>query len=432
MCSELFRIPLTWGTVPIFGAGVLLLVWAVFSVLGLKTTARAVGWSTALKAHLPTIIIVAAAITFFVPNYFPDGVPIRGYGMMVLLGSIAGIGLSIRRAGEAGVPGEEIMGLAVWMFIAGVAGARLFYVIEYWDDRIRQADWSSTLKAALSFTEGGLVVYGAFIGAMIGFTLYMRRRGLPALALCDMISAGMLVGLAFGRIGCLMNGCCYGGESEAPWAISFPRESAPDMVSPPYGEQAASGAFYGFHLKSSNDDGAPAIIDRINDHSVAAAAGLKAGDRIAKIDGNTLVGVAGAETLIYQAFMQGEPLTIVTSDGATHQLPGIKPPPRSRPVHPAQIYSTITASLLAWVLWSYYPFRRRDGEVTALMITLYPIARFLEESIRVDESPVFGTGLSISQNVSILLLLAAAGMWVWLLRKPAGNLVFPQTAVASS
>lgn len=432
MCSELFRIPLTWGNVPIFGAGVLLLAWAVFSVLGLKTTARAVGWSMALKAHLPTIIIVAGAITFFVPKYFPDGVPIRGYGMMVLLGSIAGIGLSIRRAGEAGIPGEEIMGLAVWMFIAGVAGARLFYVIEYWDDRIRQADWSSTLKAALSFTEGGLVVYGAFIGAMIGFALYMRRRGLPALALCDMISAGMLVGLAFGRIGCLMNGCCYGGESEAPWAISFPRESAPGMVSPPYGEQAASGAFYGFHLKPSSNDGAPAIIDRINDQSVAAAAGLKAGDRIAKIDGNTLVGVAGAETLIYQAFMQGEPLTIVTSDGATHQLPGIKPPPRSRPVHPAQIYSTITASLLAWVLWSYYPFRRRDGEVTALMITLYPIARFLEESIRIDESPVFGTGLSISQNVSILLLLAAVGMWVWLLRKPAGNLVFPQTAVASS
>jgi len=431
MCSELFRIPLTWGNVPIFGAGVLLLVWAVVSVLGLKATARVVGWSTALKAHLPTIVIVAAAITFFVPKYFPDGVPIRGYGMMVLLGSIAGIWLSILCAQQAGLPGEEIMGLAVWMFIAGVAGARLFYVVEYWDDRIRQADWLSTLKAALSFTEGGLVVYGAFIGAMIGFTLYMRRRGLPALAVCDMISAGMLLGLAFGRIGCLMNGCCYGGESDAPWAITFPRESGPEMVSPPYGEQASSGAFYGFHLKSSNDDAAPAIIARVNPDSVAATAGLKAGDQITKIDGNTLIGVAGAETLVYQAFAQGKPLAIVTSDGATHELPAIEPPPRSRPVHPAQIYSTITASLLAWVLWSFYPFRRRDGEVTALMITLYPIARFFEESIRVDESAVFGTGLSISQNVSILLLLAAVGMWIWLLRKPAGNLAFPQTAVAS-
>jgi len=184
-------------------------------------------------------------------------------------------------------------------------------------------------------------------------------------------------------------------------------------------------------LKSSDDDAAPAIIARVNPDSIAATAGLKAGDQITKIDGNTLIGVAGAETLVYQAFAQGKPLAIVTSDGASHDLPAIEPPPRSRPVHPAQIYSTITASLLAWVLWSFYPFRRRDGEVTALMITLYPIARFFEESIRVDESPVFGTGLSISQNVSILLLLAAVAMWAWLLRKPAGNLAFPQTAVAS-
>jgi len=203
------------------------------------------------------------------------------------------------------------------------------------------------------------------------------------------------------------------------------------MVSPPYGDQASSGAFYGFHLKSSNDDQAPAIVDRVNADSVAATAGLKAGDQIAKIDGNTLVGVAGAETLVYQAFVQGKPLAIITSDGVAHELPAIEPPPRSRPVHPAQIYSAITASLLAWVLWSFYPFRRRDGEVTALMITLYPVARFFEESIRVDEPAVFGTGLSISQNVSILLLLAAVGMWAWLLRKPAGNLAFPQTAVAS-
>jgi phosphatidylglycerol---prolipoprotein diacylglyceryl transferase len=52
------------------------------------------------------------------------------------------------------------------------------------------------------------------------------------------------------------------------------------------------------------------------------------------------------------------------------------------------------------------------------MITLYPIARFFEEMIRVDEPSVFGTGLSISQNISVLLLLVAAGMWLWLLRRP--------------
>jgi phosphatidylglycerol:prolipoprotein diacylglycerol transferase len=97
-------------------------------------------------------------------------------------------------------------------------------------------------------------------------------------------------------------------------------------------------------------------------------------------------------------------------------------PARSLPVHPTQLYSAIHAGLLAWFLWSWYPFRRRDGEVFALLITIYPISRFLLEIIRIDESAVFGTGLSISQNISLALLASAVGLWIYLLRKPAGNL----------
>jgi phosphatidylglycerol:prolipoprotein diacylglycerol transferase len=61
--------------------------------------------------------------------------------------------------------------------------------------------------------------------------------------------------------------------------------------------------------------------------------------------------------------------------------------------------------------------------MTALMITLYPIARFLLEMIRVDEPSVFGTGLSISQNLSVLLLIGAVGFWAWLGTQPR-QLVF--------
>ncbi len=87
--------------------------------------------------------------------------------------------------------------------------------------------------------------------------------------------------------------------------------------------------------------------------------------------------------------------------------PGIKrwtiagPPPRSPPVHPAQLYSLIDALLLCFLLLAYEPYKRRDGELTALVLTLHPISRFLLEIIRVDESAVFGTGMSISQNISI-------------------------------
>jgi phosphatidylglycerol:prolipoprotein diacylglycerol transferase len=88
------------------------------------------------------------------------------------------------------------------------------------------------------------------------------------------------------------------------------------------------------------------------------------------------------------------------------------------PVHPAQVYSAIDAGLLAWFLWAYYPFRRRDGEVIALLLTIHPISRFMLEIIRTDEPAVWGTGLSISQNISILIFVVAVGLWIYLLREP--------------
>lgn len=432
MWSELFRIPLEWHGVPIFGFGALLVAWLVFSLWGVRSMAEQVGWAAAVRAHLPTVLIVAAGLALFIPNYFPDGVPIRGYGVMVLAGSVAGILLAVHRAQQAGVAVEEIMGLTVAMFLGGIVGARLFYVIEYWDERIHKATWQATLKAALSFTEGGLVIYGAFIGAMAAFIWYMRRRKLPALAVADLIAPSLVIGLAFGRIGCLLNGCCYGGETDAPWAVTFPHYSGPEHASPPYVEQASSGRFHGFRLSSSvGDDQLPAI-DQIDAGSAADLAGLRVGDRIAKINEYSVRNTEGAHEMLLAAVEQEQPLQIRTADGELHALAAIAPPARSRPVHPTQIYESITAALLAWILWAFYPFRPREGAVTALMITLYPIARFLLEAIRIDEPAVFGTGLSISQNVSVLLLIVAAGMWVYLWRTPAGPLAFPRRSAAAA
>ena len=91
---------------------------------------------------------------------------------------------------------------------------------------------------------------------------------------------------------------------------------------------------------------------------------------------------------------------------------------RSLPVHPTQIYSTINAALIAWLLWAFFPFRSRDGEVVALMLTVYPISRFLLEMIRTDEIIFFGTGMSISQNLSVVLIVAALIGWGVLRTKP--------------
>ena len=112
------------------------------------------------------------------------------------------------------------------------------------------------------------------------------------------------------------------------------------------------------------------------------------------------------------------PVKLEVAGGEVFEISTIDIPTRSRPVHPTQVYSAIHAALLAWVLWSFFAFRRRDGEVIALMLTVYPISRFLLEVIRIDESAVFGTGLSISQNISLVLLVGAIGLWIYLYRQP--------------
>ena len=86
-----------------------------------------------------------------------------------------------------------------------------------------------------------------------------------------------------------------------------------------------------------------------------------------------------------------------------------------------QLYSATDAFLLCIFLIAYYPFRRRDGEVAALTLTLHPLSRFLLEIIRTDEGPVFGTGLSISQNISVAIFAGAIVLWIYLARQPRGT-----------
>ena len=98
------------------------------------------------------------------------------------------------------------------------------------------------------------------------------------------------------------------------------------------------------------------------------------------------------------------------------------------PVHPTQLYSAIGALLLTLFLLAWYPFRRHEGEVTALMISIYPFMRIMEESIRTDEPLIGRTGMTISQNVSVLMIVAAITLWIFVLRSPKRRYASPQTA----
>ena len=113
--------------------------------------------------------------------------------------------------------------------------------------------------------------------------------------------------------------------------------------------------------------------------------------------------------------------TDVETDRVTVTLSPSRPE-QSLPVHPTQIYSAINALLLCLFLLAYYPYRRRDGEVFALMLTLYPISRFLLEMIRADEG-----GLTNAMAISIGFIVVVTAMWFYILRRPAGT-AFPKAA----
>jgi len=411
MCSELLRIPVEAYGVPIFGFGVLLALWLAVGGYSVYKSSGAVDAWTTLAFGVVAIIGL--------PKLFPEGLPIRSYGLMMLLGCLSGLWLAVVRARNAGIASETIVSLAMHMFVCGILGARVFYVIEYWDARIKQETFGQTIKAALSFTEGGLVVYGSLIGATGAFLYFTRKHKLPTLALADLVAPSLLIGLAFGRVGCLLNGCCYGGVSDAPYAITFPKESSPGKLSGPYAEQAGQGRFAGLRFGATPQESSVTIASIAPD-SPAKAAGLQPDMQVQAINEYVVETVAQAESLTVRAFLAGKPLEIVDSSGLTHRVTIDSPPDRSLPVQPTQIYSAVNAALLCWLLWAYFPWRTRDGQVVVLMLTLYPIARFLLEHIRVDESPVFGTGLSISQNLSLLIFVGAAALWVFT-RTKAGN-----------
>jgi phosphatidylglycerol:prolipoprotein diacylglycerol transferase len=266
-------------------------------------------------------------ILFTIPIF--GGVPIFGYGAMLFLAFLGSTNLAAWRARREKLDPELLYDLALWVFIGGLVGARLFYVVQYWGDRIQ------SVGDIFRIWEGGIVLYGSIMGGTATFFLYRLIRPFPLRPLLDVVAPSLALGIALGRLGCFLNGCCYGDLCDLPVGVSFPKDS------PPWKAQVVLGLL-------------PA--------------------------------------------------------SATHSLP----------VHPTQLYSALDGLLLVALLSAYYPLRRRDGEVMALLMVTYPISRFLIEYLRNDEGEFFG-GLTISQNISVLVFFFGILFWRYLRTLPQGR-----------
>lgn len=414
MYQTIFAIPRQIAGIDVFGFGWLLGIWAVASVLIVGWSLYRHGWGAETRGQVIALALVGFAIAVVLPVLVkPEGLLIRGYGVMLMLAVISGVGLCVYRAHQKGVDPEIILSLAMWLFVAGFIGARLFYVVEYWE-QFQRPTLGETVAAIINLTEGGLVVFGSMLAGGAALIVFVYKYKLPGLALSDLIAPGVVLGAAIGRIGCFLNGCCYGGISDVPWAVSFPPGT------PAYNEQAVAQEFYLHGLKFKGSGGDPAVIEAIEPDSSAAKSGLKPGDVLVAVNGVKVDSVESAQFELLGLYHQGDPLRIdVVGQREPKRWKIAAALPQARAVHPAQLYSFIDGALLCFFLLAYEPYKRRDGELTAWVLTIHPVARFLLEIVRVDESPVFHTGLSISQNISIALFVAGIGLWIYLLRRPA-------------
>lgn len=297
------------------------------------------------------------------------------YGVMIVIGFLVAIFI-IRHLSRDITPNPDLItNAALYSLIAGVVGARLFYVVHFIDQF--KGRWLSVF----AIWRGGLELLGGVILAITVIWFYIRRHKLSFRLYADILAIGLMAALASGRIGCFLNGCCYGKPTNLPWAVRFP-----------YGSDAYLSQVYPEPKRNRPEP------------------------QLKLPDG--FFGYVKKDGLWNSALKPYENLT-------QNQKQMVKNGPyRCLPVHPTQLYSSLSAACLCLILYLVWrrakslqraretgKFLAKPGCTFALMFVLYGITRFFIEFLR-DDNPLGFWGLTISQRLSLVLIIFGAGLIV--------------------
>lgn len=144
------------------------------------------------------------------------GLSIYSYGAMISLGILVAAIALFREAPRERLNPDHVLEAIIVAAAAGLIGSRILYVAlnrEYFSGQ-----WLTIFFARIE----GLSFYGAFFGGAIALVIWSRWRKVKFLKLADLFAPYLALGYAFGRIGCFLNGCCFGKASELPWALALP------------------------------------------------------------------------------------------------------------------------------------------------------------------------------------------------------------------
>lgn len=148
---------------------------------------------------------------------------------MMAAAFFAGLWTAVRRARLVNVSGDTITDVTLWLMVGSIVGARFVYVTTYWKQQFADQPFSEVFMVQ----HGGLVYYGGLIGATLAGAAYLWWKKLPVWTIADVLAPSIALGSVFGRIGCLLNGCCYGRVCHLPWAITFTNPQAAEFSGTP-------------------------------------------------------------------------------------------------------------------------------------------------------------------------------------------------------
>jgi phosphatidylglycerol---prolipoprotein diacylglyceryl transferase len=138
---------------------------------------------------------------------------IRWYGVMIVVAVMAAIGISLLEAKRRNFSQDVIWDIGLWAVIGGIVGARLLHVIDKWEFYVNHPD------QLLNFA--GLAVWGAVLGGGVAILIYCLVKKISFWSLGDIVAPGAIMAQAIGRVGCLINGCCYGDTCDLPIAVIY-------------------------------------------------------------------------------------------------------------------------------------------------------------------------------------------------------------------
>ncbi len=313
---------------------------------------------------------------------------VPGYGLMMVVGFLLAVWVIRRLSREITPDPQFITNAALYSLIAGVLGARLFFVVHYF------YKFKGDLLSVFAIWRGGVELLGGVLLAIAVIFFYLWYHKLPVRRYLDILAIGLMLALVFGRIGCFLNGCCFGKPTNLPWAVCFPYQHPILTHSPAYHSQV--------HPNLDRNRPDPQL----------------------KLPAD-FFGYLGADGKWYPDLKPYDQLTPEQKQMVD------KGPYRCLPVHPTQLYSSANGALLALILYLFWrrgqkALKSKDpkklltkpGCTFALMFILYGITRFFIEFVR-DDNPFEFDAITISQNISIaMIVVGVALMAVFQAMKP--------------